>query len=86
MIARAMATRCLLAAGKFLKVCDEDVRQAEHLLYNVEAMGIETVTMNKLRDGDIAFGCQRGEQIEALKDEARFCGGAIWCARHRSIR
>ena len=47
-------------------------RQAEHLRYNVEAMGIETVPMNKLRDGDVPFGCQRREQIEALKDEADF--------------
>ena len=28
--------------------------------------------MNKLRDGDIPFGRQRGEQIETLEDEADF--------------
>src|SRR5260370_10182210 len=55
-------------------------RQAEHLRYNVEAMRIETVAMNKLCDGDIAFGCQRREQIETLKDEADFVS-VQFCSR-----
>src|SRR5260370_36302589 len=62
----------LLAAGKFRRFVMKAPCQAEHLRYNVEAMGIETSTVNKLCDGDVAFGCQRGEQIEALKDEADF--------------
>src|SRR5260370_22788395 len=59
----------LLAAGKFRRFVMKAPCQAEHLRYNVEALGIETITVNKLCDGDVAFGCQRGEQIEALKDE-----------------
>ena len=45
-------------------------RQPEHLRDDVEAVRIEPVTMNKLRDGDISFGRQSREQIESLKDEA----------------
>src|SRR5260370_22277141 len=47
-------------------------RQAEHLGYDIETVRIETVTMNKLRDGDIPFGRKGGEQIETLEDEADF--------------
>jgi hypothetical protein len=63
-------------------------RQAKHLRYNVEAMRIETVTMNELRDGDVPFGCQRGEQIEALKNEADFVAaqfGARGIAQFREV-
>jgi len=42
-------------------------RQAEHLGYDIETVRIETVTMNKLRDGDIPFGRKGGEQIERWK-------------------
>ena len=46
--------------------------QAKHLRDDVKAMRVETVPMNKLRDGDIPLGRQGGEQIEPLKDKADF--------------
>ena len=46
--------------------------QAKHLGYDIEAMRVETIAMNKLGDGDIPFGRQSGKQIETLKDEADF--------------
>ena len=62
----------LLTAGKFRGLVMQAACQAEHLRYHVETMGIEPVAMNKLGDGDIAFGRQGRKQVESLKDEADF--------------
>src|SRR6266851_2036784 len=62
----------LLTAGKLRGLVMKTSRQTEHLRYDIEAVRVESVAMNKLRDGDIALGRQGGEQIETLKDEADF--------------
>src|SRR6266403_1250413 len=62
----------LLAAGEFRGLVMKTARQTEHLGYDIEAVRVETVAMNELRDGDIPLGRQRGEQIETLEDEADF--------------
>src|SRR6267143_1552454 len=62
----------LFAAGEFRGLVMKAPRQTEHLRYDIEAMRVESVAMNKLRNGDIALGRERGEQIETLKDEADF--------------
>src|SRR5271163_4424532 len=51
--------------------------QAEHLGGYVEAMRIESVAMNILRDGDVAFGGERGQQIKTLEDEADFVAAEL---------
>jgi len=43
--------------------------KAQHLGDHVEAVGVEAVTMNELRDGDVAFGGECGQQIETLENE-----------------
>ena len=60
----------LLAAGEFRGFVVQTPCQTEHLRHNIEAVRVESVAMNKLRDGDIPFGRQSREQIESLKDEA----------------
>src|SRR5436309_6321526 len=50
----------------------KEARQSKHLRYDIKAVRVESVAMNKLRNGDIALGRQRGEQIESLKYKADF--------------
>src|SRR5215472_3796946 len=59
----------LLASREFGWFVLKAARQAEHLGNHVEAVRIETVAVNKLRDSDIAFCGERRKQVEALKDE-----------------
>ncbi len=62
----------LLTSGKFRRLVLQPPGEAEHLGDYVKAVRVEAVSMDELRDGDIAFGCERGEQIEALKNETDF--------------
>ena len=48
----------LLAAGKLRRLVVEPAFEAQHFGHDVEAVRVESVTVNKLRDGDIAFGGQ----------------------------
>ena len=47
-------------------------RASPHLSDDLEAMGIEAVAMNVLRDGDVSLGGESGKKIEALEDETDF--------------
>jgi hypothetical protein len=38
---------------------------------------VEPVTVNVLRDGDVAFGGKRGKKIKALEDEANFVAAEL---------
>src|SRR5579863_8476688 len=67
----------LFAARHFGWLVSEAAVEAEHFGDDVEAMGIEAVAMNVLGDGDIAFGGERGEEVEALKDEADFAAAEL---------
>ncbi len=51
----------LLAAGEFRGFVMKATRQTEHLCHDIEAVGVKTIAVNKLRDGDIALGRQGGE-------------------------
>ena len=46
--------------------------QPEHLRNDFEAVRVEAVAVNKLRNGDVALGCERRKQVEALEDETDF--------------
>ena len=54
--------------------------KTKHLGDDLEAVGVEAVAMNKLRDGDVALGRQGRKQVEALKHEADFVAPQF-CAR-----
>src|SRR5579863_2356615 len=62
----------LLAAGEFGRFVVHTTGETEHLGDDIEAVRIKAVAMNELSDGDIAFGGEGREKIEALKDEADF--------------
>ena len=59
----------------------ETPAQAEHLRHHVEAVGVESVAMNELRDGDIALGRECGKQIEALENETDFVAAQFGAGR-----
>src|ERR1700675_4001518 len=62
--------------------------KAEHLRDDFKAVGIKAVAVNELRDGDVALGGERGEQVEALEDEADFAAaqfGARGIAHFREV-
>ena len=62
--------------------------EAEHLRDNVEAVRVEAVTMNELRDGDVALCGESGKQVETLENEADFAAaefGARGVAQLREI-
>src|SRR2546430_7967836 len=59
----------LFTAGHFGWLVIQAALEAEQLGYNVETMRVEAVTVNILRNGDIAFRGHSGQEIEALKDE-----------------
>ena len=46
--------------------------EPQHFCDYVEAVRIEAISVNELRDGDIAFSAERRKQIETLEDEADF--------------
>jgi hypothetical protein len=46
--------------------------ETQHFCDYVEAVGVEAISVNELRDGDVAFGAQRRKQIETLEDETDF--------------
>ena len=46
--------------------------ETQHFCDYVEAVGIEAISVDELRDGDVAFGGKRRKQIETLEDEADF--------------
>ena len=46
--------------------------EPEHFRDNIKAVRIETVAVNVLRNGDVAFCAERRKKIEALKDKADF--------------
>jgi len=46
--------------------------ETQHFCDYVEAVGIEAISVNELRDGDVAFGGKSRKQIETLEDEADF--------------
>ena len=46
--------------------------ETQHFGDYVEAVRIKAISVDELRDGDVAFGAEGGKQIETLKDEANF--------------
>ena len=46
--------------------------ETQHFCDYVEAVGVEAISVNELRDGDVAFCAQRRKQIETLEDETDF--------------
>ena len=50
----------------------EATGKAQHFCDYVEAVRIEAIPVNELRDGDVALGGEGRKQIETLKDEADF--------------
>src|SRR5205085_2409617 len=68
-------TRPRLAMSVCGHAVDDDA--VAHMLRHVEAMRVEAVAVNKLRDGDVAFGSQSGKQIEALENETDFVAAEL---------
>ena len=60
----------LLAAGESGRLVVEAVAQAEQVDGDVEAVGVEAVALDLLRQDDVAAGGEAGEEVEALEDEA----------------
>ena len=46
--------------------------ETQHFCDYVEAVGVETISVNELGDGNVAFGGESRKQIETLKDETDF--------------
>jgi len=46
--------------------------EAQHFCDYVEAVRVKAISVNELRDGDVAFGRESRKQIETLEDEADF--------------
>src|SRR5579885_1282519 len=62
----------LFAPGKGVGAMVQPVGDAEHFHDHLKTMRIEAVAMNMLSQLNILLGCERGEQVEALKDKANF--------------
>ena len=60
----------LLAAGNFRRPVLQAVGEAEHLGDDLKAVRVKAVAVNVLRDGDVAAGVERRQQVEPLKNEA----------------
>src|SRR5487761_450170 len=62
----------LFAAGKLRRAMMQAVRKAEHARDDVEAMRVEAIAVNVLRESDIAPGTEGRQQIETLENESDF--------------
>ena len=62
----------LFAAGKFRRLVFQACADAEQIGNDLEAVWIESICVNVLRESDVVVGVERGQKIEALKDEADF--------------
>lgn len=62
----------LFTTGKFSGAVIEAFFDAEHPRDDLEAVRIEAVAMNVLRDGDISLGSEGRKKVEALEDESDF--------------
>src|ERR1700722_7048033 len=59
----------LLAAGKRGRVVMQAALETQHFRDDIEAVRVEAVSVNELRDRDITLRRQRGKQIKSLEDE-----------------
>src|SRR6266851_6601604 len=71
----------LFAAGELGGLVVQAALEAQHLGNDVETVGVEAIAVNELRDGDVAFGGQGGQQIEALEDEANLVAAELGTRR-----
>ena len=62
----------LFAAGKLRRLVLQAAAQAEQIGDDLEAMRIESVSVNVLGQSDVVVRVESGEQIKTLKDEADF--------------
>ena len=62
----------LFAARKFRRLMFQTIAQAEKICDDLEAMRIESISMNVLSQSDVVVRIESGEQIKTLKDEADF--------------
>src|SRR6266852_717680 len=76
----------LLAARKLGGLVVQAPLQAQHFGNHVEAVGIEAIAMDELRDGDVALGGQSGQQIETLENEANFMPPQLGTRRVTELR
>src|SRR5581483_5010752 len=60
----------LLASGHFRRFVIQPPFQSEQLRHHLETVRIKTISVNVLRDRDVAFRSQRRQQIEALEHKA----------------
>src|SRR5437868_11863752 len=67
----------LFAPGHFGGLVTETAFESEHFCDYVEAVGIETVTVNVLCNGDIAASGERGKQVETLKNKSDFAAAQL---------
>src|SRR6202167_3411146 len=75
----------LFAAGKYGSLVFEPATQAEQVSDDLEAMRIESISVDVLGQGDVVIRVESREQIETLKDETNFVA-AQEGARRRAHR
>src|ERR1700691_556410 len=62
----------LFAAGKFRRLVFEPATQAEQVSDDLEAMRIESISVDVLGQGDVVIRVESREQIKSLKNKANF--------------